>query len=759
MGNKDRNKKKRKSISFPNLPRTHSKSKEREKRRGDTYDYVEKHDDYGFLGSQKCQTTKRSENHHTDKRIGSRQRQRHIAQEYDPIGPHNNLTKSILKQPGSTKHAHQNRHIEAKTMEFYPKVAERQSRSTSRPACLLRSSGQKSVERNGRSKADRSRSKSRDIVALYTNQALPRSRSNTPAGSLRSYLYTPTPSNNGQVESRSRSCTPARSLLNSNSIGHMNTSSCNLATSGSTTPVYGYTAPTPRSKRAVSVCSFRSTTSAISNSFSPTRRARSETRCNGDLISLTSNLSAQSRALSNSEIASQNLELWMNTTSKSQKSNLKKRTEKSKPESFVTLLEMDEKKNEALEKQLNNSNSLNPANIKMMMIAGYAPSDSWESEDEVEVKAGTIITGLYKQNEWLLVVLANGRTGYVPFAYTKPIKVAPLNHNDNRIAVNKDPKINMHSSKLINSNVTSILKKPKPNQTPVLSHTQNYEQATQRPDRDSLSSSNSMLVEELLCAQYAAIPPRPSHQQTHFADCLIVDSDYKTDELRAYCSDSGISEPNSNHSDDVDLRTSLTNTTQGLQHQNREIRNVSSVNFLHEPHNRFTLTDNNINKSNVFASHHRGEHSNLDTKDNMSLLPLGLLGERLQSRTATPQFERSGVMAEYERPVYSNISEDMRQRAQSSSQFIPKELKPEIPRNYNGPRVRVIYDYVGENEDDVNVQAGEVVTLLNDEDIEWIWVMRKDGCEGFMPREYMLPINVCKSRHVPPNKSSLIVSL
>ena len=111
--------------------------------------------------------------------------------------------RNIVEHDNGSERMH-DPEIKYNQLSFYPKqIVERQSRSRSRPNHTPR---QERDESNTR--PDRSRSKSRDIFALYTGSRN-RSLSLTPAGSLGSYLYTPSQTTDSYSH-RARSCTPAR---------------------------------------------------------------------------------------------------------------------------------------------------------------------------------------------------------------------------------------------------------------------------------------------------------------------------------------------------------------------------------------------------------------------------------------------------------------------------------------------------------------------------------------------------------------------
>ena len=58
-------------------------------------------------------------------------------------------------------------------------------------------------------------------------------------------------------------------------------------------------------------------------------------------------------------------------------------------------------------------------------------------------------------------------------------------------------------------------------------------------------------------------------------------------------------------------------------------------------------------------------------------------------------------------------------------------------RKFENEAVMVLFDFHAADENDVDVQRGEVVTVLNRDDEDWWWVMRDDGFEGFIPSSYV----------------------
>jgi hypothetical protein len=54
-------------------------------------------------------------------------------------------------------------------------------------------------------------------------------------------------------------------------------------------------------------------------------------------------------------------------------------------------------------------------------------------------------------------------------------------------------------------------------------------------------------------------------------------------------------------------------------------------------------------------------------------------------------------------------------------------------------RFIVLYTFIARDENDVSVERGEFVTVLNKEDPDWYWIVRSDGQEGFIPSGFVYP--------------------
>ena len=57
-------------------------------------------------------------------------------------------------------------------------------------------------------------------------------------------------------------------------------------------------------------------------------------------------------------------------------------------------------------------------------------------------------------------------------------------------------------------------------------------------------------------------------------------------------------------------------------------------------------------------------------------------------------------------------------------------------------RYIVLYTFIARDENDVSVERGELVTVLNKDDPDWYWIVRSDGQEGFIPSGFVCPADM-----------------
>nr|CAG4644053.1 EOG090X083C [Lepidurus arcticus] len=96
------------------------------------------------------------------------------------------------------------------------------------------------------------------------------------------------------------------------------------------------------------------------------------------------------------------------------------------------------------------------------------------------------------------------------------------------------------------------------------------------------------------------------------------------------------------------------------------------------------------------------------------------------------------------------------QSQQSSTQSLNSQSsQPDVHPFFKDPSGRfiVLYTFIARDENDVSVERGEFVTVLNREDPDWYWVVRSDGQEGFVPSAFVYPADAIQG-HVSANPSA-----
>jgi len=88
--------------------------------------------------------------------------------------------------------------------------------------------------------------------------------------------------------------------------------------------------------------------------------------------------------------------------------------------------------------------------------------------------------------------------------------------------------------------------------------------------------------------------------------------------------------------------------------------------------------------------------------------------------------------------------------SESSSQ---PEIHPFFKDSYG--RFIVLYSYHAQDENDLSVDRGQCVTVLNKDDPEWFWVLRADGQEGFVPAGFVYPLDAIQRQQTMTSSSNV----
>lgn len=86
---------------------------------------------------------------------------------------------------------------------------------------------------------------------------------------------------------------------------------------------------------------------------------------------------------------------------------------------------------------------------------------------------------------------------------------------------------------------------------------------------------------------------------------------------------------------------------------------------------------------------------------------------------------------------------------QSELDCFQSNTGPDVHPFFKDPagRYLVLYTFIARDENDVSVERGEFVTVLNKDDPDWYWIVRTDGQEGFIPSGFVCPADMIQGLH------------
>ena len=113
-------------------------------------------------------------------------------------------------------------------------------------------------------------------------------------------------------------------------------------------------------------------------------------------------------------------------------------------------------------------------------------------------------------------------------------------------------------------------------------------------------------------------------------------------------------------------------------------------------------------------------------------------------------------------PVTSQLAQMVRHKKLPRNPQTVQAIKDGLDNNYTHTgadihpffkdpvgRYVALYSFEPREENDVSVDRGEFVTVLNKEDPDWFWVCRSDSEEGFVPSSFLCPMDVTAIKNPP----------
>nr|CAD7393730.1 unnamed protein product [Timema cristinae] len=114
-----------------------------------------------------------------------------------------------------------------------------------------------------------------------------------------------------------------------------------------------------------------------------------------------------------------------------------------------------------------------------------------------------------------------------------------------------------------------------------------------------------------------------------------------------------------------------------------------------------------------------------------------------ESRTAVGNGDISDCES-YGKKITVATTQQLNMTSSQASLHSVSSSQPDIHPFFKDPSGRyiVLYTFIARDENDVSVERGEFVTVLNREDPDWYWIVRSDGQEGFVPSGFVYPAHV-----------------
>ncbi len=367
--------------------------------------------------------------------------------------------------------------------------------------------------------------------------------------------------------------------------------------------------------------------------------------------------------------------------------------------------ELDEypKSRTNLHQKLASCSTDNPANIPMVVRESFLTHC-----DMVPVRKGMMVNALYQENEWIYVKTAQNMTGFVPVNCLAPIGIKPkLKHlypnefdyrthqscqsksafyvvRPNNTSQSKQvphKENDGHNNSEISSDSSLISKALKPVKSSTLTDLHHVHSICEKSIKYNASCNNGCTVQ---CHMKQNECNRNSNKVHPFTRTIRETAKYL---LQDY------------YLKTIDVNNNATNTQQHTSSDTSCIRWCPENSPIKEesPEDIVVLAESRRQKAkDIYFAH--------------DISSVGYFDSEVKSLHTSPILNLSFAS----------------ERSDVSSVFTKSE----------GPQLTVLFDYIAQDENDVTVHNHDVVTLLNNEDSDWIYVRTERGKEGFIPSMY-----------------------
>ena len=327
-----------------------------------------------------------------------------------------------------------------------------------------------------------------------------------------------------------------------------------------------------------------------------------------------------------------------------------------------------------LELKLESSNSLAPANIPMLVVESYFPPKEWTSRDEVPVSRGMVVNAMFKTYEWICVRTPLERTGFIPFSCVQAIGITKKTKDFSQ----QFPETQIARS----THRRSPFKK---------SNSLNRTHKKGHLDKGTQSDSEMLTVKREV-REAAKTAVRGYHTKTGCSDLNNNTKPVLAKQQRAFTQPlpcKAMKPTLVPHQTTVPQKGTVVPSQTETKPQEKKVEEIV-------PECPSSVERRRQKAKEIYFAH--------------DMSSIGFMLPHVKSPVKSPVLNLS---------FSSDVSE-------VSSVFTKCE----------GPRLTVLFDYRAQDENDVSVRQNDVVTLLNDEDEDWLWVKTDKGREGFIPRIY-----------------------
>ena len=331
-----------------------------------------------------------------------------------------------------------------------------------------------------------------------------------------------------------------------------------------------------------------------------------------------------------------------------------------------------------LELKLESSNSLSPANIPMLVVESYFPPKEWTSRDEVPVTRGMVVNAMFKTCEWICVRTPLERTGFIPFCCVQALGIKKNTKDFSQ----------QFPETLATKTVHRRSPFKKSNSLNRTYHHYNVDKGTQ--------SDSEMLTVKRAVREAAKTAVRGYQKKT-------VQSDLNNNKRPVLVKDQrAFTQPLPCKA----MKPAAVSQQPLVPHKNTTVHSQTEI--KPELPQRKVMEKVRVPECPSSVERRRQKAKEIYFAHDMS--SIGFMLPHVKSPVKSPVLNLS---------FSSDVSE-------VSSVFTKTE----------GPRLTVLFDYRAQDENDVTVRQNDIVTLLNDEDEDWLWVRTDKGREGFIPRIY-----------------------